>query len=153
MNAEGRRQKAEGRKRQRISAFCILHSAFVLSLLLASSSCSYYIAPQPNVVIDRLFFGTNIPSGGRVSDEEWKSFVRDVVTPRFKDGLTIFEANGQWLDPRGDLVHEHVMVVEVAHPPTVAIDAALREIASEYKKRFHQDSVLRVTTPASMTFY
>ena len=150
---ECRRQNAEGRKRQRISAFCILHSAFVLSLLLASSSCSYYIAPQPNVVIDRLFFGTNIPSGGRVSDEEWKSFVRDVVTPRFKDGLTIFEANGQWLDPRGDLVREHVMVVEVAHPTRSAIDADLRAIAEEYKRRFHQDAVLRLTVPARLVFY
>jgi len=129
-------------------------ASFALVFLLsACGHWTYYVAPQPNVVIDRLFFGTNIPSGGRVSDEEWKTFVRDVVTPRFKDGLTIFEGDGQWLDPRGDLVREHVMVVEIAHPTRGAIDDDLRVIADEYKKRFHQDSVLRLTVPARMVFY
>jgi len=105
------------------------------------------------MVVDRLFFGTNIPSGGRVSDDEWRSFVREVVTPRFKDGLTIFEANGQWLDPRGELVREHVMVVEVAHKPASDVEASIRDIANEYKKRFKQDAVLRMTVPATMTLY
>jgi hypothetical protein len=125
----------------------------LIFLLTACGPWTYYIAPQPNVVIDRLFFGTNIPGGGRVSDEEWKAFVREVVTPRFKDGLTIFEGNGQWLDPRGDLVHEHVMVVEVAHPTRGAIDADLHAVADEYKKRFHQDAVLRLTIPARLVLY
>jgi hypothetical protein len=125
-------------------------AALALTLLLIlPAGC----ATHPPFVIDRMFFGMNIPSGGHVSVDEWSAFVREVVTPKFKDGLTIFEGNGQWLDPRGDLVHEHVMVVEVAHPSAVAVDASLRDIAAEYKKRFHQDAVLRVTVPASMTFY
>jgi len=122
--------------------------ALLLSLLLLTAGCA-----SQHVVIDRLFFGTNIPSGGKVSDDDWKTFVREVVTPKFKDGLTIFEANGQWLDPRGDLVREHVMVVEVAHAPSAAIDADIRAIADEYKKRFKQDAVLRVTVPANIAFY
>jgi len=126
----------------------VLKRAALVALFVAASCAS-----QPNIVIDRLFFGTNIPSGGRVSDDEWKTFVRDVVTPRFKDGLTIFEGDGQWLDPRGGLVREHVMVVEVAHPRTNAVDNDLRVIADEYKKRFHQDAVLRLTVPARMVFY
>lgn len=129
-------------------------ASFALVFLLsACGEFTYYIAPQPNVVIDQLFFGMNIPGGGHVSDDEWKTFVREVVTPRFKDGLTIFEGNGQWLDPRGDLVREHVMVVEVAHPTRGAIEKDLRDIADEYKKRFHQDAVLRLTTPGRMVLY
>ena len=130
------------------SAFYFLPSAFVLTLLLISSGCV-----SQHVVIDRLFFGTNIPSGGIVSEDDWKAFVREVVTPKFKDGLTIFEANGQWLDPRGNLVREHVMVMEVAHVPNGTIDADMRAIADEYKKRFKQDAVLRVTVPANIAFY
>ena len=126
--------------------------AAVFALVFAACG-SLYIAPQPNVVIDRLFFGTNIPGGGTVSAEEWSAFVREVVTPRFKDGLTVFEANGQWLDPRGELVREHVMVVEVAHPTRRGIDDALRAIADEYKRRFRQDAVLRLTVPARLIFY
>lgn len=125
--------------------------AAVFALVL--TACSYYVAPQPNVVIDRLFFGANIPGGGQVSAEEWQTFVREVVTPRFKEGLTIFEGNGQWLDPRGEIVREHVMVVEVAHPTRRGIDDDLRAIANEYKRRFRQDAVLRMTVPARMTFY
>ena len=139
-------QKAEGRNRRRASAFCILHSSFLVLLLVSGCASNH-------LVVDRLFFGTNIPSGGTVSDDEWKTFVREVVTPRFKDGLTIFEGNGQWLDPRGDLVREHVMVVEVAHPANAAIDAEMRSIAGEYKKRFKQDAVLRITVPATIAFY
>jgi len=132
--------------------------ALLLSvLLLFPSACASVGTTQsaagPAMVVDRLFFGTNIPSGGRVSDDEWRSFVREVVTPRFKDGLTIFEANGQWLDPRGELVREHVMVVEVAHKPASDVEASIRDIANEYKKRFKQDAVLRMTVPATMTLY
>jgi hypothetical protein len=126
----------------------VLKRAAVVALFVAAACAS-----QQDIVIDRLFFGTNIPNGGHVSDDEWKTFVREVVTPRFKDGLTIFEGDGQWLDPRGDLVREHVMVVEVAHARTSAVDNDLRAIAGEYKKRFHQDAVLRLTVPARMVFY
>jgi len=105
------------------------------------------------MVVDRLFFGTSIPSGGQVSDEEWKTFVKDVVTPHFKDGLTILEGDGQWLDPRGDVVREHVHIVEVAHKPGAEHDDAILAIANEYKKRFKQDAVLRVTEPVTMRLY
>jgi Protein of unknown function (DUF3574) len=126
----------------------VLTRRALVVLLLLFAGCA-----SQHVVIDRLFFGTNIPSGGKVSDDDWKTFVREVITPKLKDGLTIFEANGQWLDPRGDLVREHVMVVEVAHAPSGTIDADLRAIANEYKKRFKQDAVLRVTVPANVAFY
>ena len=105
------------------------------------------------MVVDRLFFGTNIPSGGQVSDDEWKAFVKDVVTPHFKDGLTVLEGDGQWLDPRGDVVREHVHIVEVAHKPGAEHDEAIQAIANEYKKRFKQDAVLRVTEPVTMRLY
>ena len=118
-------------------------------LLLLASGC----ATAPHLVVDRLYFGTNIPSGGVVSADDWATFVREVVTPHFKDGLTIFEGNGQWLDPRGDLVREHVHIVEVAHHRDAATDDAIRTIADEYKKRFKQDAVLRITEPVTLKLY
>ncbi|PCO16625.1 hypothetical protein CQA18_26060, partial [Enterobacter hormaechei] len=33
----------------------------------------------------------------RISAAEWQTFVDSQVTPRFKDGLTVFDAKGQWL--------------------------------------------------------
>lgn len=123
--------------------------AALAALLFIATAC----ATTGGMVVDRLFFGTNIPSGGQVSDEEWKAFVKDVVTPHFKDGLTILEGDGQWLDPRGDLVREHVHIVEVAHKPGAEHDEAIAAIAAEYKKRFKQDAVLRVTEPVTMRLY
>ena len=117
-------------------------------MLIVATACA-----SNGIVVDRLFFGTNIPSGGQVSDEEWKAFVKDVVTPRFKDGLTVLEGDGQWLDPRGDVVREHVHIVEVAHKPGAEHDDAILAIANEYKKRFKQDAVLRVTEPVTMRLY
>src|SRR5205085_8611428 len=104
------------------------------------------------LVSDRLFFGRNIPSGGNVSEAQWDNFVRDVVTPRFPKGLTIWQARGQWRDPRGASVHEDVYVVEIFHDPNVD-EAAIAAIAQEYKKRFGQDAVLRVTSRSKMRFY
>jgi hypothetical protein len=118
-------------------------------LFVITTSC----ASTGGMVVDRLFFGTNIPSGGQVSDDDWKAFVKDVVTPRFKDGLTVLEGDGQWLDPRGDVVREHVHIVEVAHKTSAEHDEAIAAIAAEYKKRFKQDAVLRVTEPVTMRLY
>jgi hypothetical protein len=100
------------------------------------------------MVSDRLFFGRDIPGGGMVSDEEWASFLQEIVTPRFPQGLTVWRADGQWLDEAGRTVEEPVLVVEVLHPPGAEHDRAMAEIADEYARRFRQEAVLRVTIDA-----
>ena len=51
------------------------------------------------------------------------------------------------------VIRDGVSIVEVAHPTRSAIDADLRAIAEGYKRRFHQDAVLRLTVPARLVFY
>ena len=87
-----------------------------------------------------------------VSDEEWNTFVRDIVTPRFPDGLTVWRAEGQWQSRSGELVREPVMIVEILHPVGRRFDDLVEEIADEYRRRFRQEAVLRVTLPAWMEF-
>ena len=110
-------------------------------------------AAGPAQVADRLFFGQSIPGGGMVSAEEWNAFLRDVITPRFPDGLTVWRADGQWLEARGVLAREPVIVLEVVHEPSPAVEDALREIAEEYKRRFAQEAVLRVTSTVFYRLY
>ena len=105
------------------------------------------------LVADRLVFGRSIPGGGSVGDEEWAAFLRDVVTPRFPSGLTLWRAEGQWRDPGGQLVREPVVVIEIFHPASAGIDSALDAVAIEYRRRFRQDAVLRVTSPVRTRFY
>lgn len=105
------------------------------------------------LVADRLYFGRNIPSGGEVSDSAWSAFLLDVVTPRFPSGFTVWRAEGQWLDPRGTLVRESTMVVEILHPRGEPADSVFRRIAERYRARFHQDAVLRSTNGIQTELY
>jgi hypothetical protein len=100
------------------------------------------------VISDRLFLGRDVPGGGMVSDADWAVFLEEFVTPRFPQGLTIWRADGQWLDEEGRTVQEPVLIVEVLHPPGPEHDRAMAEIADEYRRRFRQEAVLRVTTDA-----
>ncbi|HEU4883613.1 MAG TPA: DUF3574 domain-containing protein [Longimicrobium sp.] len=102
---------------------------------------------------DRLFFGRDIPGGGSVSEQDWSTFLAEVVTPRFPDGLTVLRGEGQWLGANGAVVSEPSFVVEVEHAPSAAADAALDEIAAEYKRRFRQEAVMRVRTRAEVEFH
>jgi hypothetical protein len=104
-------------------------------------------------VSDRMYFGRCIPGGGTVSDEAWAAFLREVVTPRFPDGLTVLHGEGQWRDSLGAVVREQTVVVEILHPADGRSDAALEEIAAEYKRRFRQEAVMRVRAPAVVEFF
>ena len=48
-----------------------------------------------------LYFGLNRPAGEQITGQEWQQFVDQDVTPRFRDGLTVFDARGQWLGNDG----------------------------------------------------
>jgi hypothetical protein len=126
-------------------------SSRVLLLFLLLSGCQ--TAGSTAWIAERLFFGRNIPAGGIVSDADWDQFLRTVITPRFPKGLTVWKGNGQWLDPHGDLVTEPVFVVEVFHKQDEEVETSMAMIAAEYKKRFGQDAVLRVTSPSAIRFY
>jgi len=132
--------------------------ALALALVLAGCAPAGRSAPSAAVaregwIADRLYFGRAVPGGGTVSDAEWAAFLRDVVTPRFPAGLTVWRAQGQWRDAAGVVRPEDVIVVEVLHPADPRADAALEEIAGEYKRRFRQEAVLRVRAPAEARFF
>ena len=125
----------------------------VVAIALLLAACATTPPPiDQGVIADRLFCGRSIPGGGSVSDDEWNTFVREVVTPRFPDGLTIWRAEGQWKGSDGAIVREPVMIIEILHPFSRQFDTLIDEIAAEYKRRFRQDAVMRVTMPARMEF-
>jgi hypothetical protein len=110
-------------------------------------------APAKPMLRAELWFGRNI--GGRlgVTERVWRQFVARELTPRFPDGLTVIEAQGQWRDSqRGTLVREPSKIVVVM----TADDAPAREriaaVADVYKQRFKQDSVAVVTRPVCAAF-
>ena len=100
----------------------------------------------------RLFFGRNVGHAEGVSDEEWRAFLADTVTPRFPDGLSVFDAAGQWRDSEGGIVRERSKMVLILAEPSSDAVRRLDEISEEYKRRFSQESVLRVVDSACVAF-
>jgi hypothetical protein len=135
-------------------------AAVVCTVAFGLSACAR--APSPAiaapavstmVVVDRLFFGRNIPSGGMVSDSAWSMFLTEVVTPRFPDGFTVTRSEGQWRGADRVIVREPGFVFEVGHPPGVPHDSVFEAIAAEYRRRFRQEAVLRVRAAAEQWLY
>lgn len=119
------------------------HLALLAVLLTACATT------QPSVetggIADRLFCGRSIPGGGEVTDADVTKFLDEVVQPRFPQGFTVWTAEGRWHGGS-----EKTLVLEVTHPFEARDDRLMREIAEEYRRRFRQEAVLRVMTPARM---
>jgi hypothetical protein len=80
--------------------------------------------------------------GAAATGDTWKAFLRDQVTPRFPQGLTVWEANGQWQQQGGRISRERAKVLLLVHDETQATHAKLLEVVEAYKKAFQQESVL-----------
>jgi hypothetical protein len=98
-----------------------------------------------------LYFGLTRPSG-RVSEDEWRTFLRQQVTPRFPDGLTVWEAQGQWRRSDGRISRERSKVLLLVHDDTALARATLGELVTAYKQRFEQESVLWESSSVCATF-
>ena len=100
--------------------------------------CGGSSAPQ---VKTTLYFGLTRPTGA-ISELEWQIFLRDEVTRRFPDGLTAWEAHGQWRTPAGSIDQERSKVLLLVHPDTADARRAVQEVIATYRKNFEQESVL-----------
>jgi hypothetical protein len=100
--------------------------------------CSAASAPQ---VRTTLYFGMARPQGS-VSELEWQIFLRDEVTRRFPDGLTVWEAEGQWRTPAGSIDREASKVLLLVHLDTAAARQSVQSVIEAYRKAFGQQSVL-----------
>jgi len=100
-----------------------------------------------------LYFGTDRKNGKPITEKEWQAFVDQVVTPRFKDGLTVVKGKGQWLNHAGEVTHEGskvLILLRAADNKTG--DNNVEEIRKLYNKQFEQESVMRVDNPACVSF-
>jgi hypothetical protein len=104
-------------------------------------------------VIATMYFGRNIGGELGVSEEEWDGFVDREITPRFPDGLTVADAEGQWRDTEtGAIVREPSKQLTVFVGDEAAGRAALDEIAEAYKREFQQQAVALVVEQSCVSF-
>ena len=64
-------------------------------------------------MVAELLFGRS-----NVSETAWDRFLAAEVTPRFPEGLTVYDARGQWRNPETTKIsRERSKVVMIAMPP------------------------------------
>ncbi|HEX8170289.1 MAG TPA: DUF3574 domain-containing protein [Thermoanaerobaculia bacterium] len=122
-------------------------AAIVFALLL--SACAH-VTVQRAVVSDRLFCGLSISDGSMITDAQLETFIDEIVVPRFPDGFSVRRGEGYYLDKVKGPTAEPSITIEIVHADTIAASRAVREIAEEYRRRFRQQAVLRVRSPAQI---
>jgi hypothetical protein len=100
--------------------------------------CGGVSAPQLRTT---LYFGLTRAQGA-ISELEWQIFLRDEVTRRFPDGLTAWEAEGQWRNSAGTIDHERSKVLLLVHADTADARRAVLDVIATYRRLFDQQSVL-----------
>jgi hypothetical protein len=106
----------------------------------------YFGVGQESGAVDR-------PQGAPISQARWRAFLDKEVTPRFPDGLTVFDAEGQWLF-RGAAEPSRLetKVLVVLHPDTPARRADIEAIRLAWKQATGHQSVLWSRQPVEVSF-
>ena len=129
----------------------------VLTTIVATQASAQTIACTANhtaMMQAELLFGRNIDGRHGVTEKAWARFLAEEITPRFPDGLTVYDAAGQYREnPAAKIVRERskivMILVEGGDPAMQRID----QIVGAYKKRFRQKSVGVVIKPACVSFH
>ncbi|MDP1545262.1 MAG: DUF3574 domain-containing protein [Anaerolineales bacterium] len=132
----------------------LIRSSIVLIFAFSLIACTSGAPINFNAdMVERLYFGRSIRDGGTVTDSSWATFMQQSITPRFPNGFTVWEAEGQWQGSEKAIVREQTFVVEIIHPAdSVDVGTAIKQIIDEYKRRYRQESVLHVITPAKADY-
>ena len=132
-----------------------LAAALLLWLLVGSASAQSIECPDAHKSqhVAELIFGRSIGGSVGVSEEQWTQFVDDQITPRFPEGLTVFEAAGQWWDKANrKIIREPSKIVLIVLPGNPEDSARLNDIVEAYKRSFGQQSVGVILRPACVAF-
>ncbi len=148
---------------------------FAASLALALAGCAVHRSPQVGAatapstltgdpahpgqtqgwVNTMLYFGLG-PADRQeqgISDTRWRQFLDAEVTPRFPDGLSVVDVYGQWQGKNQSSPERlRTKMIIILYPDSPQNRAKVEAIRSAWKKLTGDQSVLRVTEPADVSF-
>jgi hypothetical protein len=120
--------------------FIRIAAGSMLALALAGGADAQLVdclGGQRPTQVAELMFGRNIGSRIGVSEGDFGRFVDREIMSRFPNGLTVFNAAGQWRDEASNkIAREPSKVVQIVLPGQVDDIARLNEIVETYKRRF-----------------
>ncbi len=146
---------------------------FAAGLSVALSGCAHRTAPcwwvmAPTLQGDpahpgrtsgwvdtQLYFGlgrADQPDQG-MSEAQWREFLDKQVTPRFPAGLSVLDVYGQWQGKRAatpSRLRSKLLIID--YPDTQENRDKIEAIRAAWKQQTGQQSVLRVTQPADVSF-
>lgn len=103
----------------------------------------------------KLYFGLGIvgDESHGISEQRWREFLDAQVTPRFPDGLSVVDVYGQW-QGKGQTAPERLRskMLVIDYPDTPENRAKVEAIRAAWKQLTGDQSVLRVTQPAEVSF-
>ena len=132
-------------------------SFVVFPMLLALQACAGVTAGACGSGLTRmteaqLFFGRNIQGGATVTDQQWREFVDQEVTPRFPEGFSVGDFYGQYRNQSGVIAREPSKQLLIVIRDMHADESKLSAIRDAYKRRFNQESVLLIEAPVCAGF-
>ena len=103
----------------------------------------------------KLYFGLGLadhPDNG-VSEAQWRDFLDKEVTSRFPSGLSVVDVYGQWLS-KGQATPERLRskMLIIDYPDSAENRGKIDGIRAAWKRLTGDQSVLRVTEPADVSF-
>jgi hypothetical protein len=112
-------------------------------------------AAAQNWVDTRLYFGLgpadHLDQG--VTETEWRAFLDHEVTPRFPAGLSVVDVYGQWQGQDQKQVERlRSKMLIILYADSAENRAKIDAIRAAWKKKTGDQSVLRVTEPADVSF-
>jgi hypothetical protein len=117
-------------------------------------------ASTTNWLDTKLYFGLG-PADAKqkgVTEARWRTFLDKEVTPRFPAGLSVIDVYGQWLSERKqtspgahpERIRSKLLVIE--YPATTENAERIEAIRAAWKQLTGDQSVLKVTQPADVSF-
>jgi len=103
----------------------------------------------------RLYFGlgpADAPDQG-VSEAAWRDFLDQEVTPRFPAGLSVIDVYGQWQgkdETKPERIRSKLLIID--YPATAVNAAKIEAIRAAWKQKTGDQSVMKVTEPADVSF-
>ena len=87
---------------------------------------------------------------GRLSDAALHRFVREEISPRFPQGVTVIDGGRQWAGPQNRLLRQAAKVVTIVLPSRGDAGARVEAVRAAYKARFRQETPPPLTQSACL---